>query len=483
MVSNTPKNPIPFFVADRQMSLNLLRHCDIHKQKFPVGLMGNANSSASFHKKFAEFKGDNIIKIADSGIFTKDGGLSKDYAELFAKYERMKTNYGIILDVIKNKKATLRSAKDAIEQYRKKRYSFKLVGVAQGKTVKEYLSCYRSLKKMGYQHIAIGGLLAKRENSARYVTVRNEKFLEKVVSTIRKHYPDDWIFLLGCFRPKRFALLKKYSVFGADFKGWIFNYKNPGEKRVKYLRHLGYIEKALKIKNPDLKRLTKTFDDHVVHLESYKEYQNLLQVIKIRKKIAKTIKNNEYDEILNNLEKLMDTNEDKMRKFRFDEVRKFLHKQVFGPMHPKKLLIVSCSERKRNLINLTPAVDLYDGPMFRMIRNFEPIYYNGVDLMIVSAKYGLMPHNHLIRNYDQRLTPNRLPFLQKETMKRLQQKLSTVDYNEIMLSMGKDYLRIFDSVEYIVPKNCEILMADGKIGEKLHVVKTWLNGRKTNFKV
>ena len=475
MATNIPENPIPFFVADRQMSLKLLRYCKIHKQPFPVGLMGNANSSPQFHKKFAEFKGKNIIKIADSGIFTKDGGLTKDYAELFEKYEEMKTNYGIILDVIKNRNKTLRSAKDAIDQYGKKKYSFKLVGVAQGKSVKEYLSCYRSLKKMGYKHIEIGGLLAKRENSARYVTVRNEKFVEDVVSSIRKYYPNDWIFLLGCFRPKRFKLLKKYNVFGADFKGWIFNYKNPGEKRAKHLRHLHHIENKLKIKNPELKRLAKDYyHEKAILLETDRARERMLRVIKIRKKIAKTIRNHEYDTNLNNLEKLMDTDENKMRQLRFDAVEKFLHKQIFSPMRPKKLLIVSCSERKRDLINLTPAVELYDGPMFRMIRNFEPIYYNGVDLMIVSAKYGLIQHNHLIRNYDQRLTPKKLPFLQKESLERLQEKLSKADYNQIMFSMGKDYMEIFNGVEKIIPKNCEILKARGKIGQKLKVTKNWL---------
>jgi hypothetical protein len=474
-VSNTPENPIPFFVADRQMSLKLLRHCHIQNQSFPVGLMGNANSSPNFHKAFARFKGKNVVKIVDSGIFTKEGGLSKDYEELFEKYETMETNYGIIMDVIKNKKETLRSAKDAMIQYRKKKYSFKLVGVAQGKTVKEYLSCYRALKKIGYQNIAIGGLLAKRENSVRYVTVRNEKFMEDVVSTIRKYYPHDWIFLLGCFRPKRFGLLKKYNVFGADFKGWIFNYKNPGEKRAKHLRDLHNIENVLKIKNPILKKLIKKYRDRkAILLDSEQSREQMLRIIKIRKKISKMIKNHEYDENLDSLDKLMDTDDDKMRDFRFAEVNKFLHKQVFSLMHSKKLLIVSCSERKRDLMNLTPAVQLYDGPMFRMIRKFQPIYYNGVDLMIVSAKYGLVPHNRLIRNYDQRLTPERLPSLQKESMARLQGKLSTATYNQIMLSMGKEYMRIFDGIEKIVSPNCEIVKSEGRIGEKLHHTKKWL---------
>jgi len=104
MVSNLPKNPIPFLVADRPKSLELLRYSGVHRQSSPIGLMGNANSSPNFRKEFKKFSGKNIVKIADSGVFTKDGGMSKNYSELFEKYKEMGTNYGIILDVLKNKK-------------------------------------------------------------------------------------------------------------------------------------------------------------------------------------------------------------------------------------------------------------------------------------------------------------------------------------------------------------------------------------------
>jgi hypothetical protein len=40
--------------------------------------------------------------------------------------------------------------------------------------------------------------------------------------------------------------------------------------------------------------------------------------------------------------------------------------------------------------------------------------------------------------------------------------------------MGKDYMEIFNGVEKIVPKNCEILKAKGRIGQKLKVTKNWL---------
>ncbi|EPA06516.1 DUF6884 domain-containing protein [Candidatus Nitrosarchaeum limnium] len=475
MISNTPKNPIPFLVVDRQKSLELLRYSKAHRQSFPIGLMGNANSTPNFRKEFKKFSGKNIVKIADSGIFTKDGGMSKSYSELFEKYEEMGTNYGIILDVLKNKNKTIQSAKNAIKEYKKKKRSFKLIGVTQGKTVKEYLECYKILKRIGYKHIAVGGLLAKKENTARFVTVRNEKFLENVVSELRSRYAKDWLFLLGCFHTKRYPLLKKYRIFGADFKGWIFNYKSPTEIRGKLIRQLERIEKEYKIRPKKSKIFTNR---KYINLNEQFEIDEYEKILALKKKISKKIKNQEYYEKLNQLLSLQNSNSDELREERFEEINRFLHKKIYSLMHPKKLLVVSCSERKKIEVNRMPAIEMYDGPMFRMIRKHKPFFYNGVDLLIVSAKYGLMKPTLQIANYDKRLSPEQIPKLQKQTLSRLEKFVSNENYKEIMFSMGKDYLSLFDGVDNVLPPKCTVKIAKGKIGQKLHKTKNWLN--KTN---
>lgn len=471
MVSNLPKNPIPFLVADRPKSLELLRYSGVHRQSSPIGLMGNANSSPNFRKEFKKFSGKNIIKIVDSGVFTKDGGISKNYSELFEKYKEMGTNYGIILDVLKNKKKTIHSAKNAIKEYRKKKRSFKLIGVAQGKTVKEYLECYRTLKRIGYKHIAIGGLLAKKENTARYVSVLNESFLEKVVSKIRSKYPKDWLFLLGCFNVKRYPLLKKYHIFGADFKGWIFNYKNPAEIRGRLIKHLEKIEEKNHIKS---KKIFLSYNKFV-NLDNDIAHEEFLQILKLKKKLSMKLKNKEYDEKLNQLYSLQNYSKDELRNERFEQVKQFLNKKIFSLMYPKKLLVVSCSQRKKIEMSRMPAIELYDGPMFRMIRKHKPFFYNGIDLLIVSAKYGLIQPSAKISNYDKRLSLEQIPKLRKETLTRLEKFLKNENYNEIMLSMGKDYLNLFEGIDKIILKNCNVKTAKGKIGEKLHHTKKWLS--------
>lgn len=191
-------------------------YCEIVKGVCPYSKKVNQCPKGSVVKR-------NTIKMCDSGIFQKDG-CSLGYLELFSVYEKMRPAYGIIIDYLKQKDETIESAKKALREYRRGNYSFELVGVSQGETLEEYTECYSALKKLGYSSIAIGGLLKKRGNSVRYVNVRSEQLLEGTLSKIRNENPEDWLFALGCYHPRRHDFFSKIGVFGSDYKGWIFNY-------------------------------------------------------------------------------------------------------------------------------------------------------------------------------------------------------------------------------------------------------------------
>jgi hypothetical protein len=135
-----------------------------------------------------------------------------------------------MIDVFRDCDATLKSACRALKEYKSKQHRFELVGVAQGKTVSEYIRCYKKLQKMGYTKIALGGLLRKRKNTVRYAHVRGGKtVLEKLLKEVREEFDPDWMFVLGAFHPKRVELFQKYGVWGSDCKGWIFNYLKRDE--------------------------------------------------------------------------------------------------------------------------------------------------------------------------------------------------------------------------------------------------------------
>ena len=207
---------IPFLVADRPASLRIIKGANINGS---VGIMSHANTTAGFQTLFRDYPcGENFchaidpagrtncpvsfdasqckvaqsvqqqtIKMCDCGMFTKEGA-QLTYSKLFKTYENMGATYGIMLDVFRDKDATIANAQDALAIYKKQEYPFKLVLVAQGTSVEEYLQCYEALLNMGGEHIAVGGLLQRRKNTARFVNVRDEDFMIDVLSSIRERF-------------------------------------------------------------------------------------------------------------------------------------------------------------------------------------------------------------------------------------------------------------------------------------------------------
>lgn len=72
------------------------------------------------------------------------------------------------------------------------------------------------------------------------------------------------------------------------------------------------------------------------------------------------------------------------------------------------LLIIACSGRKRTDSGLLPAIARYDGGHFRVLRKARTDGYlsNYLDVLILSAKYGLIEACKPIANYEQRMNRN-----------------------------------------------------------------------------
>src|SRR5437762_5092459 len=200
------------------MSLRLLRTIHLDPYTGMIGLMIHANTTQRFQRLVKEYPLENgvcpyhrtrhpkgqcfrvrevrrrTVTMCDSGVFNRDGA-KLSYDDLFDTYRRSGVDYGIIIDTLRNANSTIRSAKRAMDTYKGRGYRFKLVGVAQGKTVGDYLRCYDALRAMGYRYIAIGGLLNRRKNTARYVYVRGGR-LFRILESLREKHPRDWMFAM-----------------------------------------------------------------------------------------------------------------------------------------------------------------------------------------------------------------------------------------------------------------------------------------------
>lgn len=432
----TEKSFTPFFVADRQASLRILAGLKIPKGK-KIGIMTHANTSSAFKMAFKKFPcflpsacpvikekpcecncdlskctsglkmKESIIKMCDSGVFQKEGCGFTTYTDLFEKYEEAGADYGIIMDYLKKKDKTLETAKDAIDEYNlKKDRCFKLIGVAQGNNLNEYIECYKKLKDMGYAHIAIGGMLHRRDNSARYVQVKDETLLKETLAAIRKMDEDGWLFALGCYARKRHSIFTSNGVSGADYKGWIFQYEGNSPGR----------------------------------------------------------------------------GNKKSQKYRFRQVREFIEEKVLSkPQEWKsdnRLLIVGCSKTKKMYKGRAMAINVYNGPLFKMIKKHVHDFSNedGLDIMILSAKYGLVEPYKTIPHYDQTMTYEQALFLQEKNVNKIRELNDVKKYSKILINLSGNYFEsLSPALEYLRnADDVEIEIVQGRIGIRIRDTKNWL---------
>jgi hypothetical protein len=139
------------------------------------------------------------------------------------------------------------------------------------------------------------------------------------------------------------------------------------------------------------------------------------------------------------------------------------------------LLVVGCSDSK----NVSPvpmkALDRYEGVNFKVIKKFnrEKGLPDNMDIVIISARYGLITQDAYIEPYDVRMTRKRAETLHPEVMNNLKDLISKKVYNEIFIVLGKDYVPAIEGIELIAP--CPVSYAPGRIGEKMAALKKWLN--------
>jgi len=113
----------------------------------------------------------------------------------------------------------------------------------------------------------------------------------------------------------------------------------------------------------------------------------------------------------------------------------------------KDLLILSCSNLKKNVNGELPALYLYDGPAYRILRSHIHQYGWPTNLQvgILSAEYGLIGCMTPISYYDRRMTPERSAELRDSVKTKLIKWAGGCE--SMTFICGKDYLETFNSGE------------------------------------
>jgi hypothetical protein len=141
------------------------------------------------------------------------------------------------------------------------------------------------------------------------------------------------------------------------------------------------------------------------------------------------------------------------------------------------LLILGCSERKRAVTGKLPALELYDGVNYRVLRTFltERGWPPGLSVKILSAKYGLIDATDLIEKYDQRFVEPAARQINRKILKALA-RVGTPSC--VFINLGKDYLPAIEGIDSLFPGH-KLVYAHGGIGRKMHLMKKWLLGLPT----
>ncbi|MBD2001408.1 hypothetical protein H6G00_33250 [Leptolyngbya sp. FACHB-541] len=147
------------------------------------------------------------------------------------------------------------------------------------------------------------------------------------------------------------------------------------------------------------------------------------------------------------------------------------------PTENRRLLIVSCSRRKTEGSTIKPALERYDGPVFRLLRRFlQSQQVKQLSIYIVSAEFGLIPSTQPIPLYDRQMTLQRAQELGPDCLTKLKYLLKENSYQEICICAGRVYLQAMVGTKQLVPQDIKIRTIQGGLGRQLAELHDWLYG-------
>ncbi len=152
---------------------------------------------------------------------------------------------------------------------------------------------------------------------------------------------------------------------------------------------------------------------------------------------------------------------------------------VLPPGTPlRRLLIIACTATKRPDVPLLPAYHRYLGTSFRIMRRWiddHPGAATLLDVVILSAEFGLIPAIQPIPDYDRRMTIERAEALRGPVCAALQQHCAVRGYAEVFISAGAVYrLALADALLLFGTTPVLTAPAGAGIGRQLAALKQWL---------
>ena len=148
----------------------------------------------------------------------------------------------------------------------------------------------------------------------------------------------------------------------------------------------------------------------------------------------------------------------------------------------RKIIITSCSQRKKTNENLLPAIERYNGPSFYLLRKYIKQSPNDLDIYILSAKFGLLAYKTKIPFYEQKLTKEQSADLSVIALAQINQIFTkSKKQKEIFINLGSLYLEAFEPALSRISKHNLITYAKGSSGKRLAEMYDWLYGKNSSL--
>lgn len=144
---------------------------------------------------------------------------------------------------------------------------------------------------------------------------------------------------------------------------------------------------------------------------------------------------------------------------------------------PGRLLLLGCSARKRTGAGPLPALALYDGPQFRLVRRYlagRPEQPPAVH--VLSAEHGLLRADQPLAPYDRHMTAFRARQIRSDVTSALERLLEEVPCQEVLAPLGRVYLASIDLERLTGRCDARWSTLRGTPGGKLNALYSWLHG-------
>lgn len=141
-----------------------------------------------------------------------------------------------------------------------------------------------------------------------------------------------------------------------------------------------------------------------------------------------------------------------------------------------RLLLMSCSRRKRDMPGTVLALQRYDGPAFRVVRRYlresdDPLLH----ICVLSAEHGLITSDDRIADYDRKMDTERAAELRESVLATLKAMLRQKRYAEVFVCTSRMYLNALQGIDDF---HREMSFAAPGQGKKLASLRSWLRGAR-----